>query len=384
MKIAQVAPLWESVPPKLYGGTERIVSYITEELVRIGHEVTLFASGDSDTAARLEAICPQALRLNTGIFNRDAPMLMLQERSLGAEGDFDVIHSHLDFLGFPLARRNPRPVVTTLHGRLDLPELQPVFREYSEMPLVSISDAQRRPLPWANWQATIHHGLPAHLYTYHSQPQGYLAFLGRISPEKRPDHAIEVAKRTGLPLRIAAKVDPADLQYYRSEIEPLLDHPLIEFIGEISDAEKNEFVGNALALVCPYDWPEPFGLVLIEALACGTPVLAYRRGSIPEIIEHGVTGFVSDNLSDMVAAVERLGEIDRHRCRAAFDQRFTADRMARDYVALYERIIEERVAVTSPKIHALGAGLLLEGAMNGGSHGHSQEGPLHMVGGAHA
>ena len=384
MKIAQVAPLWESVPPKLYGGTERIVSYITEELVRMGHEVTLFASGDSDTAARLEAVCPQALRLNTGIFNRDAPMLMLQERSLGAEGDFDVIHSHLDFLGFPLARRNPRPVVTTLHGRLDLPELQPVFREFADMPLVSISDAQRRPLPWANWQATIHHGLPAHLYNYHSQPRGYLAFLGRISPEKRPDHAIEVAKRTGLPLRIAAKVDPADLQYYRSEIEPLLDHPLIEFIGEISDAEKNDFVGNALALVCPYDWPEPFGLVLIEALACGTPVLAYRRGSIPEIIEHGTTGFVSENLTEMVAAVERIKEIDRQQCRAFFDQRFTADRMARDYVALYERIIEERVALAGPKIHALGAGLRFEGTKNGASKGRSQDGPLYVAGGTHA
>ena len=384
MKIAQVAPLWESVPPKLYGGTERIVSYITEELVRMGHEVTLFASGDSDTAARLEAVCPQALRLNTGIFNRDAPMLMLQERSLGAEGDFDVIHSHLDFLGFPLARRNPCPVVTTLHGRLDLPELQPVFREFADMPLVSISDAQRRPLPWANWEATIHHGLPAHLYAYHSQHQGYLAFLGRISPEKRPDHAIEVAKRTGLPLRIAAKVDPADLQYYRSEIEPLLDHPLIEFIGEISDAEKNDFVGNALALVCPYDWPEPFGLVLIEALACGTPVLAYRRGSIPEIIEHGSTGFVSENLTEMIAAVERIGQIDRQRCRASFDQRFTADRMARDYVALYERIIEERVALAGPRIHALGAGLRFEGTMNGASKGHSQDGPRYMAGGTHA
>ena len=380
MKIAQVAPLWESVPPKLYGGTERIVSYITEELVRMGHAVTLFASGDSDTAARLEAVCPQALRLNTGIFNRDAPRLMLQERSLLADGDFDVIHSHLDFLGFPLARRNPRPVVTTLHGRLDLPELQPVFREFADMPLVSISDAQRRPLPWANWEATIHHGLPANLYTYHSQPQGYLAFLGRISPEKRPDHAIEVAKRTGLPLRIAAKVDPADLQYYRSEIEPLLDHPLIEFIGEISDREKDDFVGNALALVCPYDWPEPFGLVLIEALACGTPVLAYRRGSIPEVIEHGVTGFVSETLGEMVSAVERLGEIDRQRCRASFEQRFTADRMARDYVALYERIIEDRLAVTSPKIHALGAGSVFGIASNG----QSQDGPLHMVGGSHA
>jgi glycosyltransferase involved in cell wall biosynthesis len=346
--------------------------------------VTLFASGDSETAGRLEAVCPQALRLNTGIFNRDAPMIMLQERSLGARGDFDVIHSHLDFLGFPLARRNPQPVVTTLHGRLDLPELQVVFQEYAEMPLVSISNAQRRPLPWANWHATVHHGLPRHLYTYHSQPQGYLAFLGRISPEKRPDHAIEVAKRTGLPLRIAAKVDPADLQYYRSEIEPLLDHPLIEFIGEISDAEKNDFVGNALALVCPYDWPEPFGLVLIEALACGTPVLAYRRGSIPEVIENGLTGFVCEDLSEMAAAVERLGEIDRQRCRASFEERFTADRMARDYVALYEQIIEDRVATTSPKIHALRSGLPFAGAVKKASNGHSQVEPLHIVGGPHA
>ena len=384
MRIAQVAPLWESVPPKLYGGTERIVSYLTEELVQLGHEVTLFASGDSETAGRLQAVCPQALRLNTGIFNRDAPMIMLQERSLGARGDFDVIHSHLDFLGFPLARRNPKPVVTTLHGRLDLPELQPVFHEYAEMPLVSISDAQRRPLPWANWHATVHHGLPRHLYTYHSQPQGYLAFLGRISPEKRPDHAIEVAKRSGLPLRIAAKVDPADLQYYRSEIKPLLDHPLIEFIGEISDAEKDDFVGNALALVCPYDWPEPFGLVLIEALACGTPVLAYRRGSIPEVIDDGITGFVCENLSEMVAAVERLGEIDRRRCRTSFEQRFTADRMARDYVALYERIIEDRVAVITPKIHALGSGFPFEGPSQEVSNGHSQDRSPRIGGGSHA
>jgi glycosyltransferase involved in cell wall biosynthesis len=353
MNIAQVAPLWESVPPKLYGGTERIVSYLTEELVRMGHDVTLFASGDSKTAARLEAICPQALRLNSGIFNRDAPLIMLQERALGGHGDFDVVHSHLDFLGFPLARRHAVPVVTTLHGRLDLPELEPVFREYAEMPLVSISDAQRKPLPWANWHATIHHGLPRDLYTFHSGSEGYLAFLGRIATEKRPDHAIEIAKRTGLPLRIAAKVDPADENYFRSTIEPLLDHPLIEFIGEISDAEKNEFIGNAAALVCPYDWPEPFGLVLIEALACGTPVLAYRRGSIPEIIEDGVTGYVCESLSEMAAAVERVPLIDRRRCRAAFDDRFTADRMAQDYVALYERIAEERTVQAKPRMHAL-------------------------------
>lgn len=341
MRIAQVAPLWESVPPKLYGGTERIVSYITEELVAQGHDVTLFASGDSETTARLEAICPQALRLNTGIFNRDAPMMMLQERGLGAARGFDIIHSHLDFIGFPLARRNTIPVVTTLHGRQDLPELEPVFREFSEMPLVSISDAQRKPLPWANWAGTVHHGLPRNLYTFHPQTQGYLAFLGRISPEKRPDQAIEIAKRTGLPLRIAAKVDPADQTYFEAEIEPLLNHPLIEFIGEISDAEKNEFLGNATALVCPYDWPEPFGLVLIEALACGTPVVAYRRGSIPEIIDHGTTGFICETVSEMVDAVGQVPFIDRRRCRAAFDERFTADRMARDYVALYERLLED-------------------------------------------
>lgn len=344
MRIAQVAPLWESVPPKLYGGTERIVSYITEELVAQGHDVTLFASGDSETTARLEAICPQALRLNTGIFNRDAPMMMLQERGLGAARGFDIIHSHLDFIGFPLARRNTIPVVTTLHGRQDLPELEPVFREFPEMPLVSISDAQRKPLPWANWAATIHHGLPRNLYTFHPQAQGYLAFLGRISPEKRPDHAIEIAKRTGLPLRIAAKVDPADQNYFEAEIEPLLNHPLIEFVGEISDAEKDDFLGNAMALVCPYDWPEPFGLVLIEALACGTPVLAYRRGSIPEIINHGVTGFICETVSEMVDAVGQVSFIDRQHCRAAFDERFTAERMARDYVALYERLLEDGAA----------------------------------------
>jgi len=340
MRIAQVSPLWESVPPKLYGGTERIVSYITEELVAMGHDVTLFASGDSETSAKLEAICPQALRLNTGIFNRDAPLIMQQERALGVSGNFDIVHSHLDFLGFPVARRNAVPMVTTLHGRLDLPELEPIFREFSEMPLVSISASQRRPLPWANWAGTIHHGLPRNLYNFHPKSEGYLAFLGRISPEKRPDQAIEIAKRAGIPLKMAAKVDPADRVYYEAAVEPLLNHPLIEFVGEISDAEKNDFVGNAMALVCPYDWPEPFGLVLIEALACGTPVLAYRRGSIPEIIDHGSTGFVCETVDEMVEAVGQVALLERRRCRAAFDERFTADRMARDYVALYERILE--------------------------------------------
>ena len=338
MRIAQISPLWESVPPKLYGGTERIVSYVTEELVQQGHEVTLFASGDSTTAARLHAICPQALRLNTGIFNRDAPLIMLLERAFGTLDEFDVIHSHLDFLGFPLARRCPVPVLTTLHGRLDLPELEPVYREFMEMPLVSISDAQRRPIPWANWAATVHHGLPRDLYTFHPEPGRYLAFLGRISPEKRPDHAIEIAKRAGMPLRIAAKVDPADRDYFRAEIEPLLDHPLIEYIGEITDVEKDDFLGEAYALVCPYDWPEPFGLVLIEALACGTPVLAYRRGSIPEVIEDGVTGYVSDSLNGMAAAVSQVSRLDRARCRQAFEDRFTVERMVRNYVTIYEQI----------------------------------------------
>jgi glycosyltransferase involved in cell wall biosynthesis len=341
MRIAQVAPLWESVPPKLYGGTERIVSYLTEELVRLGHDVTLFASGDSVTTARLEAICPQALRLNTGTLNRDAPLTMLLEQALGKTGAFDIIHSHLDFLGFPLARRNPTPTVTTFHNRLDLPELQPVFREYAEMSMVSISNAQRKPVSGANWHATVYHGLPRELYDVHPNPGNYLAFLGRIAPEKRPDHAIELAKRVGIPLKITAKVDPADQEYFNTMIKPLLSHPLIDYIGEITDAEKDEFLGNALALLCPYDWPEPFGLVLIESLACGTPVLAYRRGSIPEIIEDRGTGFVCEGFDEMTRAIQRIPEIDRRRCRQTFEQRFTAERMAQDYLRVYEQVLDK-------------------------------------------
>lgn len=342
MHIAQVAPLWESVPPKLYGGTERVVSYLTEELVRLGHDVTLFASGDSETQARLEAICPQALRLNEGIFNRDAPLILQCERVFGAEHRFDVIHSHLDFLAFPLARRCSAPVLTTTHGRLDLPELTPLYREFIEQPLVSISDAQRQPVPWANWLGTVYHGLPPYLYRFQPRPGKYLAFLGRIAPEKCPDQAIRIAKATGIPLRIAAKVDPADRDYFHAKIEPLLAEPLVEFIGEISDAEKNDFLGEALALVAPFDWPEPFGLVLIEALACGTPVLAYRRGSIPEIIEDGITGFITDNLQDMIASVDKVWQIERARCRQTFEERFTVERMVRDYLALYERLLDTR------------------------------------------
>jgi glycosyltransferase involved in cell wall biosynthesis len=340
MKIAQLSPLWESVPPQLYGGTERIASYLTEELVRLGHEVTLFASGDSKTAAQLKPCCPKALRLHdAGLINRDAPMILMQEQALGAaSGEYDIIHSHLDFLSFPMSRRAHAPVVTTLHGRLDLPELQPIFDEYADMPVVSISNAQRTPLPQANWAGTVHHGIPKSLYSPHRRPGSYLAFLGRISPEKCPDHAIEVAKRVGMPLRIAAKVDSADQTYFKKKIEHLLDHPLVEYVGEINDAEKNDFLGEAAALLCPYDWPEPFGLVLIEAMACGTPVLAYRRGSIPEIIDHGVTGYVCDSISEMAQAVAGLPLIDRSHCREIFEKRFTVERMVKDYLDIYERM----------------------------------------------
>jgi glycosyltransferase involved in cell wall biosynthesis len=338
MRIAQVSPLWESVPPKLYGGTERVVSYITEELVRLGHEVTLFASGDSLSSARLEAICPQALRLITRSYNREAPMTLLLERAFSTSDKFDLIHSHLDFLGFPAARRCPVPVLTTLHGRLDLPELQPVYREFTDIPLVSISDAQRRPLPWANWQATVHHGLPRDLYTFHPRQGRYLAYLGRLAPEKCPDQAIKIATRVGIPLRIAAKVDPTDRDYFREHIEPLLAHPLVEYVGEITDAEKNDFLGEACALLAPFDWPEPFGLVFIEALACGTPVLALRRGSVPEIIDNGVTGFVCEHPDELAAAVEQVSLLDRRRCRQAFDMRFTIERMVRDYLNVYEQL----------------------------------------------
>ena len=348
MRIAQIAPLWESVPPKCYGGTERIVSYLTEELVRLGHDVTLFASGDSRTAARLDPVCPQALRLNSGIFHRDAPFILMLERAFRLSGEFDLIHSHLDLLGFPLWRRCKVPVISTLHGRLDLPNLIPLYQEFAEMPLVSISNAQRRPLQWANWQATVHHGLPRDLYRFHPEPGKYLAFLGRIAPEKRPDHAIEIAKRVGLPLRIAAKVDPVDRNYFHTEIEPLLDHPLVEYVGELTDAEKDDFLGEAYALMAPFDWPEPFGLVFIESLACGTPVLAYRRGSIPELIDDGITGFVCEGPSKMAAAVEQVSLIDRHRCRQAFEDRFTVERMVQDYLAVYEDMVGQVGAFTVP------------------------------------
>lgn len=341
MRIAQVSPVWESVPPKLYGGTERIVSYLTERLVQMGHDVTLFATGDSITTAQLVSICPKALRLAKDIVYHDAPAVLQQERVLSAAAKFDIIHFHVDMPGFPVARRCGTPTITTMHGRLDLPELRSVFHEFADIPLVSISDAQRHPLPWAHWVATVQHGLPRDLYGFHPRRGKYLAFLGRITPEKRVDLAIEIAKWTNMRLRIASKVDPVDRAYFEAEVEPLLHHPLIEYIGEINDAEKDEFLGEAEALVCPYVSTEAFGLVLIEALACGTPVITYDHGPFPEIIEDGVTGFLCRSVHDMVEAVRRVPLIDRHRCRQQFEERFTTERMTEDYLEVYRELLVE-------------------------------------------
>jgi glycosyltransferase involved in cell wall biosynthesis len=281
MRIAQVAPLYESVPPKYYGGTERVVSYLTEELVRQGHEVTLFASGDSETNARLVAGCRRSLRLDKHCNNQLTHHLVMLERVFARAADFDIIHFHVDYMHFPLSRREPITQVTTLHGRLDIPDLVPLYREFGDMPLISISNGQQKPLAWGNWQATIHHGLPADKYRFRAQPGSYLAFLGRISPEKRVDRAIKIPTQVDMPLKIAAKIDPVDKDYFDVAIAPLLRNPLVEFVGEIGEQEKDEFLGNAYGLLFPIDWPEPFGLVMIEAIACGTPVIAYRAGAVP-------------------------------------------------------------------------------------------------------
>lgn len=339
MRIAQVAPLAESVPPPGYGGTERVVSDLTEELVRQGHEVTLFASGDSRTAAELVACTPQALRVDEHIIDPIAHQVVQLEKVAAEAHRFDVIHWHVDYFHFPMSRRLGVPQVTTLHGRLDIPDLQPIYDEFREMPVVSISNDQRLPLPQANWVATVHHGMATGELAPRPDVGDYLAFLGRISPEKRADRAIEIARRAGMPLRIAAKIDEVDTEYFEREIEPLLDQSHVEFIGEIGPEEKNEFLGRARALLFPIDWAEPFGLVMIESMACGTPVIAFRSGSVPEVITDGVNGFVVDDVEEAVGAVARLGEIDRAGCRASFDQRFTVERMARDYLQVYRRLI---------------------------------------------
>lgn len=338
MRVAQVAPLYERVPPKLYGGTERVVSYLTEELVRQGHDVTLFASGDSVSCAKLRAVCERSLRLEgKKVVDPLAHHVHMIEMVAREAEQFDIVHFHIDYLHFPVTRRQNIAAVTTLHGRLDIPDVVPLYREFPDMNLVSISDAQRQPLPWANWIATVHHGLPD-IYRLREASGSYLAFLGRISPEKRLDRAIEIARRAGMPIRIAAKVDPVDVEYFEANIRKLLDDPLVEYIGEIGETDKQEFLGNAYALLFPIDWPEPFGLVTIEAMACGTPVIAYRMGSVPEIVEEGVTGFIVSNVDQAVAAVRRAGSLDRKLCRRVFECRFSAARMCQDYVDVYERV----------------------------------------------
>jgi len=342
MRIGQVAPLFESVPPKYYGGTERVVSYLTEELVRQGHEVTLFASGDSVTKAHLVAACRRSLRLDKQCVDQLAHQVLMLEHVFQRAAEFDVIHFHVDYLHFPLSRRQQITHVTTLHGRLDIPDLGPLYVEYHDMPLVSISNGQREPLPWANWQGTVYHGIPADMYRFREEPGSYLAFLGRVSPEKRVDRAIEIARQVHLPVKIAAKVDRVDNDYFESVVEPLLRDPLVEFVGEIGDGEKEEFLGHAYALLFPIDWPEPFGLVMIEAMACGTPVIAYRGGAVPEVMEEGHTGFIVEALEDAVEAVRQVPQLSRKRCREVFEKRFTATRMAHEYVQVYERLIKTK------------------------------------------
>jgi len=341
MKIAQVAPLTEAVPPKFYGGTERVVAYLTDALVELGHDVTLFASGDSMTKAKLAAIWPRALRLDPTVKDYYAPVFMELETVARRAHEFDVIHAHLDYFGFPLLRRLGVPAVTTLHGRLDMPELPALYGLYGDIPVVSISDSQRVPLPQANYVATVLHGLPKNLLAKGPGTGGYLAFLGRISPEKAPDAAIRIAAKAGMKIKMAAKVDKVDEEYFKSTVEPLLPLGDIEFIGEIGEHQKGEFLGNAAALVFPIAWREPFGLVMIEAMACGTPVIAFNNGSVPEVLEDGLTGFIVENEAEATRAVAKIGTLDRDRIRAEFDRRFTAHHMAENYLRLYSRLADD-------------------------------------------
>jgi glycosyltransferase involved in cell wall biosynthesis len=338
MRIAQIAPLTEAVPPKLYGGTERVVSFLTEELVAMGHDVTLFASGDSQTSALLEPMWPTALRFDPTIRDCYAPVMMMLEQIARRADEFDVLHCHLDYWPFSVFSRLHTPFVTTLHGRLDLPELKPMYDCFSDVPLVSISDSQRTPLPNANFISTVHHGLPVDLLTPQGGPRDYLAFLGRICPEKRPDRAIRIARAAGMKLKIAAKVDRVDSEYWEKEIRPMIDGSQVEMIGEISDREKPAFLSGARALLLPIDWPEPFGLVMIEAMACGTPTIAFPAGSVPEIIEHGRTGFIVPDEAAAVAAVGHLDRLSSTAIRTRFERRFSARRMAEDYLSIYRRL----------------------------------------------
>jgi glycosyltransferase involved in cell wall biosynthesis len=352
MKIAQIAPLTEAVPPRLYGGTERIVSYLTEELVRRGQVVTLFASGDSRTSAELVPCCDVALRLNPRV-RHDIPHHVMLEQVRRRADEFDVLHFHVDILHFPVVRDFAQRTVTTLHGRLDLPDLAQLYAMFDDVPLVSISNNQRRPMPPLNWVGMVHHGLPRDLLPFRPKASGYLAFLGRISPEKGPETAIEIAARTGMPLKIAAKIDNVDQSYWKERVEPqLLRNSNVEFIGEIDERQKADFLGNATALLFPIDWPEPFGLVTIEAMACGTPVIAFRRGAVPEIIDDGVSGLIVDTLDGAVDAVPRISGLDRARVRRTFEERFTVERMCSDYMAIYRSLTDVRPHL-APEVAAL-------------------------------
>jgi glycosyltransferase involved in cell wall biosynthesis len=340
MHIAQVAPLTEAIPPKLYGGTERVVSWLTEELIALGHEVTLYASGDSVTSARLEAVWPRALRLDGAVRDPNALHMLMLERVYQSASDFDFLHFHLDYYPFSLFSRQPKPFATTLHGRLDLPEHQPIFDVFSSVPVISISNAQRRPLPQARWVRTVQHGLPEKLLRPKPIKPSYFAFLGRIAPEKGVDRAIRIAQRCGVPLKIAAKVDKVDEEYFHEQIKPMLALGDTEYIGEIGDKDKSEFLSGAIVLLVPIDWPEPFGLVMIEAMACGTPVIAFNRGSAAEIVDEGVTGFVVEDITGAIGAVDRLGHLPREKVRQRFEQRFTARRMAQDYLSVYRGLMD--------------------------------------------
>lgn len=350
MRIAQIAPLHESVPPKLYGGTERVVSWLTEELVQRGHEVTLFASGDSETSARLVPFRDQALRLDKNVIDPIAPHILLVEKVFQMADQFDILHGHIDYYPFSLARRHPHvPFVTTLHGRLDIPALQPLYEEFSDIPLVSISDAQRGPLPQVRWAGTVYHGMPRDLHPFYPHQGDYLAFLGRVSPEKGLDTAIEIATQAGMPLKVSIKIDQADRQYYESYIRPLIqDNPNVELIGELNEQEKTEFLGNAYAALFPIRWPEPFGLVMIESMACGTPVIATRFGSVPEVMEHGASGFIVDTVDEAVQAVEQVRTLSRERVRHVFEERFTVAKMVDGYEAVYAKLVEKTTAQALP------------------------------------
>jgi glycosyltransferase involved in cell wall biosynthesis len=350
MRIAQIAPLTEAVPPRLYGGTERVVHWLTEELVALGHEVTLFASGDSRTTAKLEPGWPRALRLDGAVRDANALHLAMLENVRQRVHDFDALHFHLDYYPFSLFSRQSTPFITTLHGRLDLPELHPVFDACPAAPVVSISNAQRRPLPQAHWVRTVYHGLPEALLTPTAAKPSYLAFLGRIAPEKAVDRAIRIATQCGIPLKIAAKVDRVDAEYYEQRIKPLIVPPAVEYIGEISDSEKSEFLSGAHALLATIDWPEPFGLVMIEAMACGTPVIAFNRGSVPEVVDDGLTGFIVEDDLGAIGAVQRLGELDRAKVRARFEERFTARRMAQEYLGVYRSLRD----TSAPRLRVVG------------------------------